>query len=62
MTKEEFAYQCAYDLSNDWAKETPTWDDVQKAFLIGYECACNKAYKNYKKHGKLKDFKQIMDE
>ena len=32
---EEAAYQCAYDLSNDWFREVPTWDDVQQAFLFG---------------------------
>lgn len=32
---EKAAYQCAYDLSNDWFREIPTWDDVQQAFLFG---------------------------
>ena len=62
MTKEELAYQCAYDLSNDWATDNPTWEDVQKAFLIGFKTACDRAYKNYKKHGKLKEFKEIMEQ
>lgn len=61
MTKEELAYQCAYDLSNDWAIDNPTWEDVQKAFLLGFEAACSRAYDNYKKHGKMKDFKQAME-
>jgi hypothetical protein len=34
-TIEEYAYQCAYDLSNDWAKETPEWNDVQNACILG---------------------------
>lgn len=34
-TLDEFAYQCAYDLSNDWAKETPTWNDVEMACKLG---------------------------
>ena len=34
-TLDEFAYQCAYDLSNDWAKETPTWHDVEMACKLG---------------------------
>lgn len=34
---DDFSYQTAYDLSNDWAKETPTWDDVEKACKLGSE-------------------------
>jgi len=34
-TLDEFAYQCAYDLSNDWAKETPEWKDVKTACKLG---------------------------
>ena len=34
-TLNEFAYQCAYDLSNDWAKETPEWKDVKTACKLG---------------------------
>ena len=34
-TLDEFAYQCAYDLSNDWAKETPEWRDVKTACKLG---------------------------
>ena len=34
-TIDEYAYQCAYDLSNDWLKETPDWDDVQTACKLG---------------------------
>ena len=34
-TLDEFAYQCAYDLSNDWAKETPEWKDVETACKLG---------------------------
>lgn len=34
-TIEEYAYQCAYDISNDWAKETPEWKDVQTACVLG---------------------------
>ena len=32
---DECAYQCAYDLSNDWAREIPTWEDVQEAYKMG---------------------------
>lgn len=32
---EDFAYQCAYDLSNDWLKENATWDDVMVACKYG---------------------------
>jgi len=34
-TLDEFAYQCAYDLSNDWAKEAPEWKDVKTACKLG---------------------------
>lgn len=45
-TLDEFAYQCAYDLSNDWAKETPTWHDVEMACKLG---------SNWKKEQMMKD-------
>ena len=32
---EECAYQAAYDLSNDWAKDNPDWDDVKEAYRRG---------------------------
>jgi len=32
---EERAYQAAYDISNDWAKETPDWKDVEEGFRRG---------------------------
>ena len=32
MTLSECAYQCAYDISNDWIRDTPNWDDVQDAY------------------------------
>ncbi len=32
---DEFAYQCAYDMSNDWAIENPTWHDVEDACKLG---------------------------
>lgn len=32
---DDFSYQTAYDLSNDWAKETPTWHDVEMACKLG---------------------------
>lgn len=41
---DEAAYQCAYDLSDDWLKETPTWEDVEKAFKEGYKDAAGKNY------------------
>ena len=34
---DECAYQCAYDISNDWAQEQPTWNDVQEAYKRGVE-------------------------
>ncbi len=36
-TLDEYAYQVAYDLSNDWMKETPTWNDVETACKLGAE-------------------------
>lgn len=32
---DEYAYQCAYDMSNDWMIENPTWDDVEVACKLG---------------------------
>ena len=32
---DERAYQAAYDISNDWAKEVPDWNDVKNAFKRG---------------------------
>ena len=34
-TLDEYAYQVAYDLSNDWMRETATWDDVETAVKLG---------------------------
>lgn len=34
-TLDEYAYQVVYDLSNDWLKVTPTWDDVEAAVKLG---------------------------
>lgn len=34
---DECAYQCAYDISNDWAKEVPTWNNVQEAYKQGVD-------------------------
>ena len=34
-TLDEYAYQCAYDMSNDWARENATWKDVQNACKLG---------------------------
>lgn len=34
-TSEERAYQAAYDISNDWAKENPEWSDVEEGFRRG---------------------------
>ena len=37
QTLNEAAYQCAYDLSNDWTIDTPTWDMIQEAYKMGAE-------------------------
>lgn len=42
MTLDECAYQCAYDMSNDWATDTPTWADVKKAYAKGAMDAFNR--------------------
>ena len=34
-TLDDFAYQVAYDLSNDWMKETPDWNDVETSCKLG---------------------------
>lgn len=38
-TLDEYAYQCAYDLSNDWAIDNPTWEDVETACKLGAKWA-----------------------
>ena len=45
-TLDEYAYQCAYDLSNDWAKETPDWHDVKTACKLGAEWKQQQMMKN----------------
>jgi len=32
---DEYAYQCAYDMSNDWMIDNPTWHDVEDACKLG---------------------------
>ena len=32
---DEYAYQCAYDMSNDWMIENPTWHNVEDACKLG---------------------------
>jgi len=34
-TLDERVYQAAYDISNDWAKEVPDWNDVEEGFRRG---------------------------
>ena len=34
-TIEQYAYQVAYDMSNDWAIDNPTWNDVENACKLG---------------------------
>ena len=34
---EDCAYQASYDISNDWAKETPNWEDVREGYRRGVE-------------------------
>jgi len=35
LSLDECAYQAAYDLSNDWAKDNPDWGDVKEAYRRG---------------------------
>ena len=37
LSLEECAYQAAYDISNDLAKEVPEWKDVQEGYRRGVE-------------------------
>lgn len=30
-----YAYHCSYCMSHDWARETPTWEDVERACKLG---------------------------
>ena len=34
-TLDEYAYQVAYDMSNDWMIDNPTWNDVETACKLG---------------------------
>lgn len=52
-TLDAYAYQVAYDLSNDWLKVTPTWDDVEAAVKLGA--------KWLKKQGKQKSFNDTQE-
>ena len=36
---DECAYQCAYDMSEDWLIDNPTWNDIQEAYKKGVEDA-----------------------
>ncbi len=47
---EEFSYQTAYDLSNDWIKETPTWHDVEMACKLGAKWKEEQLEKNHLAH------------
>ena len=34
---DDQAYQVSYDLSNDWAKDEPYWDDIRESYKLGVE-------------------------
>lgn len=36
-TIEEYAYQVAYDLSNNWVRDYPEWKDIETACKLGAE-------------------------
>ena len=46
----DYAYQCVYCMSHDWAIENPTWDNVQSACRLGA--------KWQKKHDVSKDWNE----
>ena len=46
LSLNECAYQCAYDLSNDWLN-TPDWQDVQEAYKMGVKDAINYIKENF---------------
>ena len=48
-TLEERAYQAAYDISNDWAKENPEWSDVEEGFRRGVKEALEYVLEKYGK-------------
>ena len=48
-TSEERAYQAAYDISNDWAKENPEWSDVEEGFRRGVKEALEYVLEKYDK-------------
>ena len=52
-TLDEYAYQVTYDLSNDWLKATPTWDDVEAAVKLGA--------KWFEKQSEQKSFNDIQE-
>lgn len=54
---EERAYQAAYDISNDWAKELPEWKDVQEGYMKGVEEGIE-----YAKEEQNKKIKEVVDE
>lgn len=37
VSLEDRAYQAAYDISNDWIKDEPNWEDVREGFRKGVE-------------------------
>lgn len=43
---DEYAYQCAYDMSNDWAIDNPTWHDVEDACKLGAKWQENHLWKS----------------
>lgn len=57
-TLKDYAYQVAYDLSNDWLEDNATWDDVETAVKLGarwqkqqlIDKACEWLADNYSKY------------
>jgi len=54
---DERAYQSAYDISNDWAKEVPEWSDVEESFRRGVKEAFEYVIERYE----LNELKSLLD-
>ena len=54
---DDYARQCAYCLSHDWARENPTWEDVELACKLGAQFESN----NNISFGELKILEQSIE-
>lgn len=56
---DERAYQAAYDISNDWEKESPEWKDVEEGFKRGVKEGIE--YVNARVMEQIEFYKQFSD-